>query len=97
MAPSDWERTQMKPELRELVSRIQERFPFLDVRSDQCDTIRIISEGTLVGINKERSEFKAEFISLKGEYDFETTVRDMLVKNNLAEFEKELIDSLAKM
>jgi hypothetical protein len=97
MAPNPGEQTQMKPELLELASRIQERFPFLDVRSDQCDTIRIISAGTLVDVTKVGNELKAAFVSLKGKCDFETTVRDVLVKNNLAEFEKELIDSLGKM
>ncbi|HBI45163.1 MAG TPA: hypothetical protein DDY78_20250 [Planctomycetales bacterium] len=97
MAPCVWDQTPMKPELCELASRIQERFPFLNIRSDPCDTIRIISEGMLVGITNEGNEFRARFISLKGECDFETSVKDVLVKRNLAEFEDELVDSLAKM
>jgi hypothetical protein len=84
----------MNQSLYKLVDRIRERFPRLDVRTDQCDVIRIISKGVLVGIEQKGDEFIATFISLEGEHDFETTVIKTLSSTDLGDFEMMVLPAL---
>jgi hypothetical protein len=80
-----------------LVDRIRERFPLLDVRTDQCDIVRIIARGVFVGIEAKGDEFVAKFISLESPYDFEAPVLKTLTSTDLGEFEQELLPALAEL
>jgi hypothetical protein len=84
----------MRQEFSKLVDRIRERFPRLDVRTDQCDIVRVITKGVLVGIRQEGDEFKAEFISLEDEGDLDTTVTKTVTSTDLAAFEEAVLESL---
>lgn len=86
----------MSPALLRLVPRIRERFPHLDIRTDQCALVRIIGKDLLVGIRYEGSQFRADFISLAGECDFQTSVIKTLSSHDLEVFERELLNSLAE-
>jgi hypothetical protein len=83
--------------LRKLADRIRERFPALDVRTDQCEIVRIMVKGILVSIRQEDEEFKADVISLRHECDFETTVINTLKTSDLNEFQARLFKELSDL
>lgn len=87
----------MNSNLCKLVDRIRERFPRLDVRTDQCDTVRVITKGVLVGIFEQENEFKAEFTSLDEECDFETTMLKTVSSTDLGDFEAVLLQALVDL
>jgi hypothetical protein len=80
-----------------LVDQIQERFARLDVRTDQCDAIRIIAKGVLVGIEQKGDEFVATFISLESEDQLGTTVFKTLSSTNLGAFEAMVLEALVEL
>ncbi len=85
----------MKQDLVRLVDRIREQYPGLDVRTDQCDIVRIITKKVLVGVRHEEIKYTADFISLEGKSDFETTLMATLVDTDIAIFEERLLKALA--
>ena len=80
-----------------LVDQIQERFARLDVRTDQCDVIRIIAKGVLVGIEQKGDEFVATFISLESEDQLGTTVFKTLNSTKLGAFEAMVLEALVEL
>ncbi len=87
----------MNEPLATLAKRIHERFPRLDIRTDQCETIRIYAEGVLVGVNQRDDKFIAQFISLEGDLDFETTLLKTLSSTDLNGFEESLLRDLVDL
>ena len=85
----------MTPELHQLIGVVRERFPHLDVRTDQCDIVRIIGRRVLVGIEQHGSEFQAKFIALDGESDFESDLHKIVSSTDRAVFESQMLQALA--
>ena len=79
-------------ELTQLESVLRNRFQKVDIRSDQCDIIRMISPSISAGCLFSDGRYEAKVISLKCEVDFDTKL--------LASFEcltpEGLADSLAE-
>lgn len=87
----------MNKKLVNLVSMIHTRFPLLDVRTDQCDMVRVISKRVLVGILEQQGEFEARFTSLEGETDFESTLLKTISSSSLHDFEERVLGALAEL
>jgi len=60
--------------MKELETMVRRAFPKLDIRSDQCELIRIITPNVTVGLRRVKDIFEATVISLEGDLDFETNV-----------------------
>jgi hypothetical protein len=84
----------MTEALRILVDRIRERFPTLDVRTDQCEIVRLIAKGIVVGIRQQRDQFRADVISLGHEKDLDTTLIKTVMASDRDEFEAQLFKEL---
>lgn len=62
----------MSMTLKKLETALRDQFPELDIRSDQCETIRIISGMTTAGCSCDDDHFHAKVIAMEGDFDFET-------------------------
>lgn len=92
----------MNQRLVNLVDRIRHRFPMLDVRTDQCDIVRVHLKSVLVGIEEKGGEFIAQFISLNPRttspsLDFETTLIKRITSKTLSEFKSKVFRELATL
>jgi hypothetical protein len=89
----------MNPKLSALVDRIKSRYPKLDVRTDQCDVVRMFEKVARVIVTLEEKDgvCTAEFVAMDGENDFEDSVLKTISSENLTRFEAELTKSLDKL
>lgn len=85
----------MNQYLARLVDRIRNRFPLLDVRTDQCDTVRVIAKGAIIGIEERGGEFIAQFMSLDA--DLETKLIKKISSYQFGDFELRVVQNLATL
>lgn len=84
----------MMDEFGGLVDRLRERFPGLDIRTDQCNILRVLAKGVVVAIQREGDKYKAQFISLEDECDFESTLTKTVTSTDFAAFQEEVLESV---
>ena len=89
----------MNTNLSGIVDRIRGRYPHLDVRTDQCDIVRVLAKQArvIIGIEEKNGTFRATFTSTDSELDFEDDVLDVLSSTDAAKFGEDVIASLAKL
>ena len=70
-----------------LAEGLRKEIAGVDVRTDQCDLVRVIAAGILVGITLDGSNYVAKVISLEGEsgFDFDTKVEATLTAGTVDE------------
>ena len=69
-------------ELDRLEKALREHFTELDIRSDQCDTVRIITPTLTAGCTCSDGHYCAKVISMEGDFDFETQLLANLVEDS---------------
>ncbi|TWT32064.1 hypothetical protein Enr8_39900 [Blastopirellula retiformator] len=81
-------------EFTQLENVLRERFATVDIRSDQCDTIRLISPSITAGCSYSDGHYHAKVISLEleSDLDFETKLLATLDESTPGK----LADSLAE-
>jgi hypothetical protein len=70
---------------QELEQVLRERFNNLDIRSDQCEMIRIITHTVVVGCSAVGDLYEAKVVSLEpkqGGFDFETKLLAVLAEDS---------------
>ena len=87
----------MNQNLNKLADQIREQFPRLDVRTDQCDVVRVYARGVLVSIQQKGEEFIADFMSLDGNYDFETPIIKSLSSSEIGAFDVKVLEALVDL
>lgn len=80
----------MSTTMKKLETALRDQFPELDIRSDQCETIRIISGMTTAGCSYDDDHYHAKVISMKGDFDFETKLLAELNETSAEELAKAL-------
>lgn len=89
----------MNADLTKLVEHVRGRYPQLDVRSDQCDTVRIIAkrEQFVAGVRRSGGSYSAKFISLSGGSPIADTVLATVEDTDADRFEEDVLQLLSKM
>jgi len=78
----------MTAELEGLAGEIRRRFPSLDVRTDQCEIIRIHLKKRAISLKVKEGRFYGGVYALDGECDFETPVLAEFWGTDLEEFRR---------
>lgn len=81
--------------LEDVLPKVRDRFPSLDVRTDQCDIIRIITKTRLMTLRESGGEFVGSIYALDGDCDFETPLVREYRKVKSNEFAEVVIRDLA--
>lgn len=84
----------MRQELLDIAMRLHERFPSIDIRTDQCDMIRIITKEVFISVVAGGGGYEAKVSSLTSDNDFETPLLRRLACRDRATFERQLADEV---
>lgn len=79
-------------EFLRLENALRARYRNVDIRSDQCDTIRLLSPSVVAGCRYADGWYRAEVVSLEIETDLDTKLLATLQEPT----EEGLVNSLAK-
>jgi hypothetical protein len=64
--------------LNDVATLLRQRRPTIEVRTDQCDIVRVHAGRKLVGVKTVEGVFEATVVLLEGDIDFETEVKSVL-------------------
>jgi hypothetical protein len=89
----------MNTNLSGIVDRIRSRYPHLDVRTDQCDIVRVLAKQArvIVGIEEKNGTFRATFSSMDSKLDFEDDILNVLSSTDATRFGEDVVASLGKL
>jgi hypothetical protein len=68
-----------------LAEELVKEFPKLDIRTDQCDVVRIYAGHLLIAVSQEQAGYIAKVIPVDGELDFDTKVEKVLAGGTVDE------------
>ena len=88
----------MNTNFTRLVERIRRCHPQLDVRTDQCETVRIISgrHRFVAGIRQTGSSYCAKFISIDGSSPIADKLLASVEDSDLGRFEEDFLRLLSE-
>ncbi len=73
-----------------LAKELREQFPELDIRTDQCDVVRIYIAHRQIAVSQEQSGYTAKVIALDSELDFESSLEKVLVGQTVEEIREKV-------
>ena len=76
--------------LNAVAALLRQKRPTIDIRTDQCDLVRIHAGQKLVGVRTVGGMFEATVVLLEGDLDFETEVEGVLT----AESAEQIVDKV---
>lgn len=78
-----------------LATFLRQRFPSVDIRSDQCDLVRMYAGKIMAGCKHDRDRYEAKVFSLDGDM-YDISVEPELLAHFVENSPEDLADKLAK-